>query len=287
MADIRYAIVEPLATGVSAAMRMAVLTPVLGVGADKDLQQAFDRLRHRWHDCLVGVRKAGWAPARRLRDFQYMRNCPPFGVRTDVSNMHTCKRATVCPFCWARRVVAPLYAKLRSWLTTVGRNWSPPYGTQLVEYKTTATVWGDVGAGRGSAARLGRAALAARAVLRNTRNDEFKAYRAVAGLSVSRFVVKPERLVLIRAGFLLVPSGLTHKAEFLARKHRLRAYRRTTRKVLLPAIARVCAYPAAMLRASGPELRAFLDLLKGEHVFSSRGRPVGTDVLAAEEAARA
>lgn len=90
--------------------RKAVLLPLLGKtapGSFNDLRmidEAMYQLRQLWHRRIEQMRNAGWLPAQSDKHVQFLRNCPPCGVQTNLY-LHECGRSILCPFCYARDYV--------------------------------------------------------------------------------------------------------------------------------------------------------------------------------------
>jgi len=77
--------------------RSAVLNHALSSWRKDGPAKAMERLRSLWKMRLLDLRDAG-LPRSAGKDHQYLRNCPPFGVRTSVTG-RCCQRALICPFC--------------------------------------------------------------------------------------------------------------------------------------------------------------------------------------------
>jgi len=89
------------------AARRCVMVPWFGPAAKpllRDVPAGLARLRAAWVARLLALRDAGWKALKARGAVGYMANCPPTGVRTDTT-ARRCGRASVCPFCFARRRV--------------------------------------------------------------------------------------------------------------------------------------------------------------------------------------
>ena len=84
------------------------------------------RLVRAWRVQVSRWRRSGWDPAQG-KNFQWLRNCPPFGHGVEVDGppreLRPCHLNHVCPHCWGRRTVAPAYDTLAAALRALG---SPP-----------------------------------------------------------------------------------------------------------------------------------------------------------------
>lgn len=94
----------------------------------RDLSCVYMTAIKAWRSRLISLSKAGWPAVSALpgydKDnesthtksgrfrFAYRANCPPFGVMLEGRRGRACKHARICPFCYARRVVLPVYAAL-------------------------------------------------------------------------------------------------------------------------------------------------------------------------------
>jgi hypothetical protein len=69
----------------------AVYTPILGLNwAERGMSWAEETLHHRWRDRLDSLRDAGRDPVQERPGVTFLRNCPPFGVHTPLSNLKCC-----------------------------------------------------------------------------------------------------------------------------------------------------------------------------------------------------
>ena len=108
------------------AMRAAVLTPILNnVEWLKSLPESayagLSTVRQAWKRRLYDLQEANWFPVAKpdpdVSKYQmsYLRNCPPFGVLTQL-HARPCKRRAICPFCYARSYVGEPYVLLEKFL---------------------------------------------------------------------------------------------------------------------------------------------------------------------------
>lgn len=74
-------------------------------------EELLERLRKLWYARLGSLKKANFFPNKSDIDWTYLRNCPPFGVRSGTISK-CCRLSRICPFCWAREVTSTLYDKL-------------------------------------------------------------------------------------------------------------------------------------------------------------------------------
>ena len=100
--------------------RRAVLSSVLHLRGVSEVQmpRTYKRVQHLWRRRLGVLHEAGWKPVENLKDFQYMRNCPPFGLECHESHseLHVCRRTKICPWCFARYHVANPLTRLAAYL---------------------------------------------------------------------------------------------------------------------------------------------------------------------------
>src|SRR4051794_6708136 len=65
------------------ATRYAVFSSILSQAwKEKGVPWAFDMLYLLWRQRLDELRAEGWVPIQNDTNFTYIRNCPPFGVKT-------------------------------------------------------------------------------------------------------------------------------------------------------------------------------------------------------------
>lgn len=94
------------------AMRDAVLGALFSPEIYQHTPQPLllERLRGKWYTRLSQLRQKQWPAVASDMAWQYLRNCPPFGVATD--QVARCCRHRFCPFCWARDVTSQLYDRV-------------------------------------------------------------------------------------------------------------------------------------------------------------------------------
>lgn len=107
------------------ACRLAVLWPLSFV--QPKLTASIKALQDKWRVRLCVLQRHGWSPIAvqgakvgetfsdkdpayiaACHKLQYLRNCPPFGVKPKVQ-ARRCKRMRVCPMCYARDIVFNAY----------------------------------------------------------------------------------------------------------------------------------------------------------------------------------
>ncbi len=61
---------------------------------------------------LTNLRNTGWDKVQDNKRFQYVRNCPPVGVRTQNTKAKLCRLDHICPFCWVRNNVLEPFERM-------------------------------------------------------------------------------------------------------------------------------------------------------------------------------
>jgi hypothetical protein len=136
MADFDYACI-PISGNVYRACRSAVLRPLLRKVEGETVGDRYERLLRSWRVRASALTTHGWHCGVG-NGFQYLRNCPPFGIRKTIESVkaNRCKRTRICPWCYSKTVVATAYQsiertmyrtpRVRSdvWLCAVRRSWT-------------------------------------------------------------------------------------------------------------------------------------------------------------------
>jgi hypothetical protein len=96
-------------------LRNAVVGPLFGSNVLRSPALALKLVRGFWHGLLLQLERLEWDALPDRRSVQYMRNCPPFGVKTD-DRAYRCNRSFFCPFCYARVQLMPLFTHVEHFL---------------------------------------------------------------------------------------------------------------------------------------------------------------------------
>jgi hypothetical protein len=75
-----------------------------------DPVKVVQQVQKRWRARAVGLRDQGFHRAQGL-SFQYLRNCPPVSAKTQTHAL-PCSCRRICPFCWARQVILPVWERV-------------------------------------------------------------------------------------------------------------------------------------------------------------------------------
>lgn len=141
MADFHY-VCTPVIGNVYRACRGAVLWPLLRKQGGEQTADRIARVLQRWRIRAAVLSQHGWHCAQG-KDLQYVRNCPPFGIRLTNDSVFAvrCKRGRICPWCYSKTVVATAYEAVERtiyrggkkpnpdlWLYATQRSWSWPIG---------------------------------------------------------------------------------------------------------------------------------------------------------------
>lgn len=275
------------------AMRAAVFFPVFGHDwFTHDVVDLLDDLRRRWKKRLRSLAKAGWQPTSSGKSllkvqYQYLRNCPPFGVKTSVVSK-PCSRPLICPFCWARAFVQTPFMRMEALLYGVtDPKAKPRYSPDthvLVEHvwvwkitskSGTSADWTDMRF-RGSLSQL-----AIKMATAKHRSLDVKHYGKHDGaFMLYRLEMQDAALVLRRCSVVLVD-----KRVIVDRGHPLyeppyRSYVKLhppTKKALAEIMGRVGAYPVSVLTEAPQRVSDVLKVLHGRRMYTyypPRSKPV-------------
>jgi hypothetical protein len=101
------------------ALRLAVFSSIFGNtrwlkkrDVFTSILDALDTVRSLWQKRVYELRDDNWLPTQTQIGLNHLLWCPPFGVKTTNMSMRCCNRRLVCPFCYARAYVMPLYMRM-------------------------------------------------------------------------------------------------------------------------------------------------------------------------------
>lgn len=252
------------------AARRAVLAPLVrySEGQAAVVQRQLDGVRRVWAAALVALHKAGWGPVAAERDLVFALNCPPFGVAT-ADSARSCRRAHVCPFCYARERVTPVFGRFEEVLygplgAASAYRVAGPGSPALPVVRPDLAVVAFRMRMRGAVGRLEPRTVprhweAARAAVARTRRAEVSGFGAEFGSVL--FQVYPSRggLGVVRAGVLLAPaaSAAAEAAAYAAAGGRARVLP-ANKKGLCAAFGWAYAYPKQLVDPRRAALTAAL-----------------------------
>jgi hypothetical protein len=138
MADVKFRVTEVLRHSAAMAQRAAVLRPLArskDMSKDNVVEAGVRRVLDLWRRRCNLLRELGLPVMQSVR-FQYARNCPPVAVkcRSLGVQVHPCQMGNLCPWCWGRQVVEPVYDRVyraMTALSTLGTG-EDPYKLVLV-----------------------------------------------------------------------------------------------------------------------------------------------------------
>ena len=199
--------------------------------------------------CLRALRDGKWHGLQDSAKFQRWKNCPPFAVPRD--SRYACGYSRLCPFCWGRRVVRALYNDL-------DRLCIPP-GTE-----TCTKFWLFEFERREVYSREGTTPLLPQLLqrLKKKRRTELGSVAREGGFVLQNIVPSHGRICYLRRGLIITAKKNWQAA---ATDEDVRVHKGFSTKDLVDIVARVCRYPAALLRCPAAELREILDKTKGVH----------------------
>lgn len=247
----------------------AARAAVLGVLVPRErlwfdnVPKAMDKLRAQWRIVISRLHHAGWSPVRDLRSLQIFRNCPPFGVHTAVKSW-SCRRALICPFCYARQHVIEPFDRLTYALTQAEETWAP--SCHLVEFSTTN--WAKFQNNRSFVDCFRWAMEIAESPAR--RIEAFTLHDTYGGFVLQRFDFNDDTLYLRRSGVFLIPPDCALLRD--ARGRRVRVHENVNKKLLAAVLGRVCRYPPGLWRSDDPKKTCFvLNSLRTKRLLSYFG----------------
>lgn len=267
------------------ACRRAVLHVLTRFGHENTLprlQRAFDSLRTIWHARLGSLMAANWdAIGRDKLKLTYMRNCPPFGVKTG-TEARRCKRPLVCPFCYARQRVLEPFMKLERVLygdgaahATPGPGPTPLVRPDLkilafrVVTKGTHKVQMPLNTPEGMREHVRRAQLIMAYGKRNEKDGFGAEYGAI--LHKVYPVPKQSRLSVVRCGVLLVSDVSPELIEeYRANGGTVHVFE-PSKKNLSEAVGRAFYFPKTMMHGNAVLYARMVEQMAGAHVSTWYG----------------
>jgi len=178
-------------------------------------------IRTLWFHKLLRLHKAGWANLKSLKNLVYMRNCPPFGVITP-DKAHCCRKAFICPFCYARERVTESFIRAETVLYGVSgkfREAGPGskalpvirQDLQIVAYRLQASGTKVIGIPLLPQYVKAHFDCFKLFVIR-TRRYEFDTFKAEYGTTQFTLYPLKKGFSVWRCGVMLVPGGLSKAA---------------------------------------------------------------------------
>lgn len=254
MADYNYKIQQIVDGYPARAMRGAVLGSLLSSLEFKEhkIRRMMANVRKQWHARLVTLRKAKWEPILDGTDYQYMRNCPPFGVKTK-SVARSCGRK-FCPFCWARDVVSPAYDRVLHVISTDDEKLKK--NLMLVEFSRTFRF-------SYQAKEASWPSLIDRVQRGRQRELENTLMQGQGAFVLHTIEPEAKRLTFRRRGLIVANlaenyvNGDVDVTPGGGGSFRWQAHVITKRSQLVPLLTRVCRYPAGLMRCPPQKLIEF------------------------------
>jgi hypothetical protein len=123
MADVKFRMGEVLRHSGAMAERAAVVRPLSrtkDMSKDNVVEAGVKKVLDVWRRRCNLLRELGLPVLQGVR-FQYARNCPPVAVKCRAVGRHVypCQLSTLCPWCWARKVVKPTYDRVYRAMTAL------------------------------------------------------------------------------------------------------------------------------------------------------------------------
>jgi hypothetical protein len=228
--------------------------------SDEDILEAVGRVMGLWRRRCRQLKELGWEGAVG-KNFQYLRNCPPWMVSVlpscDRGQPFQCMRSYICPWCWCRRSIIPAYNKLKESLAGCGMGWEKgkrDYPFKLIGHRYSFLKGPGIDA-------MDAFVLATDFDKRGRKMAAQKTEGVISSVAV--YPAKDGLFRLTSAGVVLIPAGQD-----------------TTRKMVVTTpsdknLARLAAYlfpyPSAMLLAPAERALEVLVARKGFRLMSATG----------------
>ena len=261
------------------AARAAVVRPLLGFEQSRDdaAVAAMTAIRKLWQYRLGELKQANWAflcNEAGKKNLIYARSCPPYGMLTSSMHMRRCRRAMICPFCYARDYVYRNYNVIADFLFAgkeKGQR-ADVAGRKLVAFRTrlevTVKPWTPV--------ELHTACLAARRYISDPSRRWLEMLLCQAEVGAVQFRLYPGprqettgKLILVRSGLLVTKADVganmvernPHHKHNLCEVVNLEEIT-AVKKTLSILCGKVFAYPKPMLFAPVEDIVTILHAMK-------------------------
>jgi len=230
---------------------------------------------------LTNLRKEGWARLADNKKFQFVRNCPPAGVRTKKASGQTCQLDDICPFCWVRNnVLEPFKRMEQAFFTDNGLKPDLP-PVKLVSSMCQVRVMDrayHVPMTAGEVFRDKLKILTASVI--NDRNHESSFVpksQFLGGIVIQSIDFSKESPLGYRGGLFVVEKDAEVPFETLQlERHKCRSTE-LSRTQLMYAMVRVAPYPGGWIRRAEPsQVLDYLKAVHGVRMMSTYGRLRGS-----------
>jgi len=274
--DIDFFISSTLFATVHWAARLAVLSSFYGDEWLSCIPLYINKLIGVWRRRLVEYRLAGWRSIETLRDYQFVRNCHPFGVVCNIQT-RSCNEAKLCPFCYARYYAYRAYEFLekalygsRDYLDASGHLKKADASVKMVEFSQRNHVLPRAGV-LWTNDFIEKAASTVCRTLNTVRRREADILPGSPGFVFFRVAPGHEKLITQRSGLFLttgrIPTNFAPEcgkmSKFSMRVHPESA-ERITKGIIARAIGRVMRFPIRNFTAPADQVVA---MICGMHRF--------------------
>ncbi len=82
------------------------------ISDDRKVRIAAAGLINTWRARLLVLQQAEWASVREPTQLSTLGNCPPVGIAETKGGTFSCRKYRICPFCWCRKYVLELFARI-------------------------------------------------------------------------------------------------------------------------------------------------------------------------------
>jgi len=226
---------------------------------------------------LTNMLNAGWDQVKDNKRFQYVRNCPPVGVRTQTTKAKTCNLGHICPFCWVRNNTVQTFERFeRAFFAPKGLREDLPFKVKLISTLSCGTSQKLPEHSTMELAPLFRARLKRVASnVESSRKDEVDSIpksQFLGGVVIQSIDYSREQPVRYRGGLFVVAQKATLPFEAIETPHYQSRTTELSRANLKHAMVRVAPYPGGWIRRASPEqTMAYLDAIHGLRMLSTYG----------------
>ena len=247
----------------------------------KERTAASDRLAVRtsglYRMLLTNLRNEGWDKLADDKKFQFIRNCPPVGVRTKTVAGQTCHQWHVCPFCWVRRnVLEPFKRMEAAFFADKGLKPDLPpvklISTMRQDFVTAKPYHEAMTVGEVFRDKL-RLATASVVSQRQGELVDIPKSQFLGGVVIQSIDFSKEQPLRYRGGLFVVHEDAESPLETVKTKYLRGRSTELSRTQLLYALVRVAPYPGGWIRRAEPsQVIDYLNAVHGVRMMSTYGK---------------
>jgi len=226
---------------------------------------------------LTKLRNEGWARLANNKKFQFIRNCPPAGVRTKKASGQSCQLDHICPFCWVRNnVLGPFERMEKAFFANAGlKPELPPVklvSSMCRSYASVRPYHKDQSADAVFRDKL--KILTANVITdRNFETQFIPKSQFLGGVVIQSIDFSKEQPLRYRGGLFVVEKDAEVPFEALQLPHHKCRVTELTRTQLMNAMVRVAPYPGGWIRRAEPcQVIDYLNAVHGVRMMSTYGK---------------